>query len=141
MKMVRNLYDLQACGLHCLTGEACGLGLRLLFDLTEGGKKIVEKCFDVKIASEPWNGGSDADPHVASIMIAREMFLPLGIFALLESGCTEVWIDSEMLFGVESDDKPEYLELVKKDRPNIRRYAYRGTAGSRNQHVFTGRIV
>jgi hypothetical protein len=73
--------------------------MRILFDLTATGKKIVEKCFDIKLESEPWNRGAKDVPHVASIMLTREMLIPLGIFALLESGCTEVWQDRDQLFA------------------------------------------
>ncbi len=140
MKYVRCFTDLRAFGLDCLTGEACGLNYRVLFDLTAKGKKIVEKCLDVKIESEPWNRGSKDDPHVASIMLSHEMIVPIGIFALLESGCSEVWMLKDGALagfdGHEHDDN--YRAVLAEERQ--RRFAYQGTAGSRNQHVFSGRV-
>jgi hypothetical protein len=37
-------------------------------------------------------------------MLPHEMLVPLGIFALLESGCSEVWRNGETLIGVEQGD-------------------------------------
>ena len=140
MMIIRCFDDLRPFGIHCLTGEACGLMLRILFDLTAQGKTIAEKCFDISLTSEAWNGGSKDDLHVASVMLTREMLTPIGIFALLESGCTEVYLHDEVLYGVEQSDHLDEVERIKR-REGLRRYAYRGTAGSRNQHVFTGRTV
>jgi len=38
-----------------------------------------------------WNHGSDAEPHVGSIMLVPELLVPIAVFALLENGCKEVW--------------------------------------------------
>lgn len=140
MKIICCFDDLRPFGIHCLTGEACGLMLRILFDLTTQGKAVVEKCFDISLTSEAWNGGSEDDPHVASIMLTREMLMPIGIFAVLESGCLEVYLNDQVLYGIEKTDNIDDVERLKR-REGLRRYAYHGTAGSRNKHVFTGRIV
>jgi hypothetical protein len=92
MKTIANWDALREFGIDALTGEACSLMYRLLCDLTENGKRIVERCLSVQIQSENWNHGSDAAPHVGSIMLTHEMLLPLAVFALLESDCREVWI-------------------------------------------------
>ncbi|MBS0262721.1 MAG: hypothetical protein JSS02_12275, partial [Planctomycetes bacterium] len=65
----------------------------------------------------------------------------LGIFCLLEVGCKEVLRDGDVLFGIESSDTAEYLELFHRGHPHVRRYAYSGTAGSRNVHVMSGRTT
>ena len=90
MKTISHWDGLREFGIDLLTGEACSLMYRLLCDLTQNGKRIVERCLSVQIQSENWNGGSKDDPHVASIMLTQEMFVPLAVFALLESGCREV---------------------------------------------------
>lgn len=142
MKLVQCWNDLQAFGLDCLTGEACGLNYRILFDATEQGQKVLAKCFGIPnlVLAEPWNRGTDQNPHVGSIMLSREMLVPIGIFALLESGCSEVWLDGDRLFGIEPADSPDYLDMVKKAHPTLRRFAYRGTAGDRNLHTMSGRV-
>ena len=87
MKTISSWNDLSQYGIKLLTGEACGLSYRLLCDLTEHGKHVIEKCLDTKIQlTEPWNSGA-----IGSILLPPEMLVPLGIFALLESGCKEVW--------------------------------------------------
>lgn len=140
MLIVRSWNDLRNFGIDCLTGEACGLSLRLLCDLTDQGQRIVEKALDVKIQPpEAWNHGDP--PHVGCIMLPLEMLTPLTIFALLEGGCKEVFCEGDTLFGIEQDDTEEYLALLHKGHPNMRRYAYSGTAGSRNVHVMTGRTI
>jgi hypothetical protein len=42
------------------------------------------------LLAEPWNRGTPEEPHVWSIMLAQVMLVPIGVFALLESG-TECW--------------------------------------------------
>lgn len=134
MKTVTCWNDLAVLGIKPLTGEACGLTYRILFDVTEQGRTALEKTFDVKVElAEPWNRGA-----IGSIMLAPEMLIPVGIFALLESGCSEVWRNGDALVGIESDDAEQERKVVAAR--GGRRYAYQGTAGSRNRHEFTGRV-
>jgi hypothetical protein len=140
MKTVSSWRDLEQFGIVALTGEACGLNYRVLFDLTAQGKRIIEKCFACELTlAEPWNGGSKENPHIGSIMLTHEMLMPAGVFALLESGCTEVWKTNESLLGIEQSDKQETLEALQRHHGLMRRFAYRGTAGDRNVHRMTGR--
>jgi len=134
MKTIGCWDDFRDYGLTPLTGEACGLMYRILFDVTEQGKKIIDKCFDVKVQlAKPWNNGA------GSIMLSREMMIPLGIFALLETGCKEVWVRNDCVLGTEDGDDPKVVDHYRGDGCRI--YAYRGTAGSRNEHIFSGRIT
>lgn len=83
MKIVSVLGQLEEFGIVVLTGEACSLTYRVLCDLTDQGKRVIEKCLSVEIRSEPWNSGSKNHPHVASIMLTSDMVVPLAVFALL----------------------------------------------------------
>jgi hypothetical protein len=140
MRFISNWRDLEEFGIIALTGDACGLMYRLLFDLTEQGKQIAEKCFSCRLElAEPWNCGSDDRRHVGSIMLTHEMLLPLGVFALLETGCKEVWKAGDMLIGIEPTDSQETLEATERQHGLMRRFAYPGTAGDRNVHQMTGR--
>jgi hypothetical protein len=143
MKTITCWRELEPFGIEFLTGEACGLSYRYLCDLTEAGKRIVEKCLSCRITSEAWNRGTAENPHVASILLAPELLPPLSIFALLESGCTEVFVIRDHgILGIESSDDPDTVERTKRhygDRLG-RRYAYHGTAGARNVHQMSGRI-
>ena len=113
---------------------------RILCDLTENGRRIVERCLSVQIQSENWNHGSDAAPHVASIMLTQEMILPLAVFALLESGCREVWVTDRAAIGVEADDSDEDVERMKQVFKPVRCFAFHGPHQDRNQHQMSGRV-
>jgi hypothetical protein len=154
MKTITAWNDLAPYGIVMLTGEACGLNYRLLCDVTAKGKAILEKLFSVSALSlhPHWNCGSPDDPHVGSILLTPELLLPLGLFALLESGCTEVWwlnqaesspTSTRALFGIEPTDHPEHLVWLTGavTSNHLRRFAYRGTAGDRNVHLLSGRVV
>jgi hypothetical protein len=140
MKTISSWDDLRDYGIVLLTGEACSLLYRLLCDLTENGKRVVERCLGVQIASENWNSGPENDPHVASIMLTREMLVPLAVFALLQSGCPEVWVNDRAAIGVESDDSPDHAAEMKRLCKPTRRFAYSGPHQDRNQHQMTGRV-
>lgn len=145
MKKIDCWKDLAPLGIEILTGEACGLGYRYLCDVTEKGRKILAKAFGIPnfALAEAWNRGTKEEPHIGSIMLSHSMLSPIGIFALLESGCTEVWLyKNGSLLGIEPDDPPEMIERWDKMVPEAlaRKLRYGGTAGSRNQHVMSGRI-
>src|SRR5262245_12990411 len=110
MKTIDCLDDLTAFGVEPLTGEACGLMYRILCDVTDKGRRVIQKCFgfpDLSLAA-PWNSGTEKEPHTGSLMLAREMLVPIGIFALLEAGCNEVWLLKDGgLVGIETTDAPE----------------------------------
>jgi len=148
MRKINCWDDLRPFGIDLLTGEACGLSYRLLCDVTQKGKRTIEKALGVANLglTDNWNGGDPHDPHIGSILLVPELLIPLAIFALLEHGCCEVWrTKSGDLVGFESSDDPERIEAVKRlytDTDNfVRRYAYAGTAGDRNRHQMTGRVV
>jgi len=148
MHMINSWDDLRPFGIDLLTGEACGLSYRLLCDVTQKGKQTIQKALGVANLELPdnWNRGDPQDPHVGSIMLVPELFIPLAIFALLDHGCPEVWrTKTGGLVGIESADDLERIAAVKRlytDADNfVRRYAYAGTAGDRNRHEMTGRVM
>ena len=140
MKTVSCWDHLRPYGIDALTGEACSLGYRLLCDLTARGRAIVERCLGVKIQSENWNGGPKDDPHVASIMITPDMIVPLAVFALLESGCHEVWVTDRIAIGIDPDDSEHDVERMKRVYKPVRRFAYHGPFRDRNQHQMSARV-
>ena len=145
MKTISNWDDLRPHGIIALTGEACGLGYRLLCDLTERGQRLIEKALGCGLnPAGNWNCGSETDPHVGSVMLARELLPVLGVFALLDSGCIEVLLTSDgTVYGIERDDHGGDLEsFVNFHSHHLRRrLAYRGTAGDRNVHQMSGRVA
>jgi hypothetical protein len=63
--------------------------------------------------------------------------------ALLEAGCQEVYLVGDSVVGMEESDPPGTIEDVKRwfKVEYARRLAYEGTAGDRNVHQMSGRIV
>ncbi len=146
MKAIRCWDDLSAHGIIPLTGEACGLAYRLLCDVTARGKKTLEKALGIAQLGphENWNHGNADDPHVGSVMLAPDLLPFIGVFALLEAGCREVWLTKgHTVIGIEADDSAEEVESFQRFHANnlVRRFGYAGTCGDRNQHMMTGRVV
>jgi hypothetical protein len=145
MKKIESWSDLEPYGIIPLTGESCGLGYRILCDVTERGRRVLAKTFGITTftLAENWNRGHNDDPHVGSIMLAPEMLVPIAMFALLDVGCLEVWvIEPRRVVGIASSDSSEAVEAFRQDvrRISARRLAPHGTAGDRNIHVMSGRI-
>jgi hypothetical protein len=145
VKTVSCWNDLQPFGIIPLTGEACGLMYRILFDVTEEGRKIVAKCFgfprDAKLGGA-WNRGTAEDPHVGSIMLTQEALVPLAVFALLENGCKEVYLMGDAVLGIEPGDPADTADTMRRvyKVEYARRFSYGGTAGDRNVHQMSGRV-
>ena len=145
MKTVASWGDMAPYGIIPLTGEACGLVYRILFDVTESGRKVVGACFgipDIKLP-ESWNRGAADAPHVGCIMLSPEMLTPLAIFALLESGCKEVYLMGQVVVGFEESDPPDAPETMRRAYgvEYTRRFGYWGTASDRNVHLASGRVI
>ena len=145
MKAIHSWNDLGRYGITPVTGESCGVGYRLLCDVTAQGKIVLEKCFGTPNLNLPesWSRGSENAPHVGSVMFPHEMLQPLAVFALLESNCKEVYLIRGSVYGVEESDGPSAIEDVKRlcNVEYARRLSYSGTAGDRNVHQFSGRVV
>jgi hypothetical protein len=85
----------------------------------------------------------DDDLHVGCIMLAREVLPFIGVFALLEDGCSEVWLTkANGLIGIERTDAAEDVQRFKRFHADdlVRRFAYAGTASDRNQHMMSGHV-
>ena len=77
-------------------------------------------------------------------MLAPDLLPFIGVFALLEAGCREVWLTKvQTVLGIEADDSPDQVEMLHRFHANdlTKRFGYSGTAGDRNQHMMTGRVV
>lgn len=136
MREIACFNDLTPFGIKPLTGEACGLGYRLLCDVTEQGRLLLAKLFgtpDFTLAP-PWNRGTPEHPHIGSILLTWEMVLPLGVFALLENGCSEVFLRDRSVVGLQPDEQPAVVEQWQQHQAERlgRRLAYRGTVDDRN---------
>ena len=144
MKTISSWNDLQPFGIIPLTGEACGLMYRILFDVTDQGAKIIGRCFGIPGMNfgEAWNRGAKEAPNVGSIMLTQEMLVPLAVFALLESGCKEAHLMGQIVIGIEPGDPVDTAETMRRvyKVEYARRFSYGGTAGDRNVHQMSGRV-
>jgi hypothetical protein len=146
VKALTNWDHLRPFGIDALTGEACGLGYRLLCDLTARGKAIVEKCLGTPALTlfEQWNPGNKDDPQVGCILLVPEMCTPLAVFAVLESGYQECWASRDgRVYALDPDDPQDAIEAVRRwlGVEGMRRFCYRGSADDRNVHVMSGRTA
>jgi len=147
--------DLEQFGFRCLTGEACGLTMRLLYDVNLLGKRILEYSLgDIEVSlREPWNGG---EFNAGSVMLTYDMARTCAIFGMLgrhiqgEKPCLEVWElydDGRLtgqLYGLETQEEidlaTQYNIGCGKDA-SWRKWRLAGTAGDRNVHVMSGRVA
>lgn len=74
-------------------------------------------------------------------LLSREMMVPLAVFALLESGCTEVLCLPRRAIGIEPTDSAELAAALKDRHEPDRVLRYSGTAGDRNVHLMSGRVT
>ena len=132
-RTVRSWSDLRQFGIDCLTGEACAYSMRLLCDVDARGEKLLAQFFgNVTLNADHWNSGSEEYPATKSVMLPREIFVPLAAFCLLQTGKAVVCEIDGVVF--ETDVRPH-------ESHNARVYM-RPTQPSRegrNVHQFTGR--
>jgi len=79
--------DLEQFGVIPLTGEGCGLAMRILCDLTEEGVKLIREFMRVEPTAHPWNSKG-----VKSIMLPRCIFRDLWIFAHVRADTANVFL-------------------------------------------------
>jgi hypothetical protein len=160
MKTIGCLSDLKAHGIYPLTGEACGLMMRVLCDFSETGRRAIGKWLGIPEfqGAAPWNSQTGEEKHVGSILLEHDAYLSLGVFCLLEGGCAEVFrlcpaskdsppvgiISDRSLYGFgpeENESRTAWLDRAVSSGWSCRRFACSGTAGDRNVHVMSGRVT
>jgi hypothetical protein len=143
MKRIESMRDLEAYGIDALTGESDAHMYRILCDVTETGKKVIERTLAVELSlSENWNRGTKDDPHIGSLLLPTEFVPSIAVFCLLsDMGLTEVWLmksGAVFGFGVEDVDLKEALR--KQYEGNIRHVFY-PRPSDRNVHQMSGRAT
>lgn len=146
MKAVFNWADMKQFGIDYLTGEACGYGIRSLFDLDKRGRKLVADFFglDPQMFADNWNNDGEV-----SVMLPRSCLHDLAVFCLLMSGCKLVvtFEGQSGIHGAVHDDEVEQLKRIMQDEKQYPKvdecYRPKGDAinGSRCTHQFTWRVV
>ena len=137
----------QLTGLVPLTGEACGLSYRILCDVTARGKKTLEKALSIAQLGlhENWNHGNADDPHVGSLMLAPDLLPFIG--GVRPAGGRLPGGLADQGPARSSASRPMTRRIAWRSFKRIhandlaRRFGYAGTAGDRNQHMMTGRVV
>lgn len=146
---------LSELGISPLTGEACAYSMRILCDLNEDGLLLVRDYFGWPQAaqlSENWNSQVNGKPAVASIMLHRDVFPSLVVFALFRKGYRYVAQDESWWhctgFNDEDIEKRPVLKLYlekpaefgKRLFVNPKATSTAPSVGSRNVHAFSGRV-
>jgi hypothetical protein len=151
MKTLRSWNDLAPYGIDVLTGEACAYNYRLLCDMTPAGMSLFRAVFGLHEIALPegWNNN-----EARSIMLPRDMFEPLAVFALLTvEHCTKVYVTyMGLVHGVEQTDSAEDVaQFVRWNQGTFceecQRYGkgggidrqYVNPGYSRNTHAMSGR--
>jgi hypothetical protein len=133
---------LSKLGFDLLTGEACGLGARILCDVTASGRQLLTVVLGLT-GLVPANAWNHRPGTIGSVMIPHEMFTPLIIFGMLRDPQVQaVYLTEDGVYGMTSDE--EIRQLDEADWIKVtRRFHRRGTApgGLRHVHVMSGRIV
>ena len=103
-------------GVNPLTGEACKFSQRILCDLTEEGKKLVQSFLGVNGVLEfekNWNSGS----AFSMMMDRRTLYKDLAIYAALQDGAVSVIEMPGSMVAVFSEEySRSYKDLFEKNK-------------------------
>jgi len=106
-------YDsLEEYGIKFLTGEACALGNRKLFDLTEKGARRVEKFLGGAVG---FREGSNANPGaVASVLLPSSVIPDIALHIMWKEREDVPWLikTGTEIMGATAEVKALYGELV-----------------------------
>lgn len=156
--IVEDWYDMRQFGINELTAEADGVGLRLRCDLNEDGIALLKEFYELDKVKfyEGWNKREEINgkPVVGSVMIARDLFFPLAVYAMLKQYDFVVqFIDkgntifrvNEHLEGMTSKEFSQWKDnFLDGQEPvfDYRVYQKTGNAegGFMNEHFWSGRI-
>ena len=145
-EVLRNWNDLKQYGIISLTGEACGLSLRLLCDVTPSGRALLEEFFGGNLIIKTGSSWNHSEGQDASIMLPYGMFSEFAAFALIKAGGYQVAVvhDDGNVQGMNLETLQEYqkpeMQSIFKPRRIVKKT---GTAlgGTRNIHQMSGRAV
>ena len=143
-KSIEGIRELQEYGFNMLTGEACGVSMRLLVDLTEQGCLLLGSMLGgAEFTSENWNSGA-----VKSTMLPRSIFADLAAWCLLQDPEVEVVTTSPKVQGDQyayalakswtQEEWKKYRHVTEYTNSYYRSGTARG--GLSNRHEFSGRV-
>lgn len=146
--------DLQQWGFKCLTGEACGLSLRLLYDLNDQAHELLARTLGLGkhqlILNETWNGGQHS---AGSAMLTADNAVMCALFGmLLKDKCVCVLQPYDkhgrlmpVLYGFETEDEHKQFKempVLASDRTEFRthRLSTQPGTGDQHRHMMSGRV-
>jgi len=137
--------DLQAFGINPLTGEACAFSMRLLCDVNEAGKTLLQEYWGVPtlLLAAPMNSQVDDLPSIGSVMLARSCWRDLAAFAAFRKGAVGyVQREDGTLVALFSDSLLErYVQIGADVVRNPAPTSPAPRVGTRNVHQMTGRVL
>ena len=157
-KHLESIRDLEEYGFDLLTGEACGIGMRLLVDVSPEAVKILEEFLSVRFTDENNSWNHSGQDGWKSIMLSRNTIDDLLVFVLcrefpyvIKVQHKEAAFTSSFMRGFPDKESFEEFKIranrlyTTQDEHGETVYNYRvyynsGTAGTRNRHVFSGRV-
>jgi hypothetical protein len=141
MKRIESIKDLETSGIVPLTGESDAHMYRILCDVTEQGKRIIERTLATELTlSENWNSGTKSDPHIGSLLLPFEFVPSIAVFCLLaDAEIFEVWLmKGGAVFGFAAADE-ELKERLRVHHERDLRHVFYPRPSDRNVHQMSGR--
>jgi hypothetical protein len=157
MKTLNRISDLEQYGLEYLTGEACALSHRLLFDMNADGATLMCEYFGlpcIEAGSQTWrarppfasnwNTRVNGKPAVVSILLPRnpEFYRELFKFLLFREGYEIVTVWDGLVTGMSTAEREENLGYSTADGVSIYRNPRthnQPSVGTRNVHAMSQR--
>ena len=140
MESVRNWSDLRRFGIDCLTGEACGVGMRLLCDVDHRGLRILHAFFGCKLELAPPANCSEG--VMGSIMLPSGLLRELAAFCMLHEGALHVYVVDGSINPCMTEDEIALVDNCWSPEEIVRVYRRTGDArqGMSNVHQMSGRV-
>jgi hypothetical protein len=129
--------ELSNWGLIYLTGEADPYGQRMLVDVNEQGKKILEQFFSCELVMQPnWNSSHG---QKWSVLLPHSIKKELMLFILFHiEGCDCAYPSYNGFYGYKGE---EYINRASTEFLNdVIWNTNRGKSNNTNQHQFSGRV-
>lgn len=144
--LIHGFRDLAVAGISPLTGEACAFSQRILCDVSEPGRALLQDFFGVsEFATHPNMNSTVGDAAaIGSVMLPRGIWRDLAAYYAFSSGALAYLEHPDgtlmVLYAQELLDR--YTE--RTDISIVRNPATSSLAprvGSRNVHMATGRVM
>ena len=139
--------DLKQYGISPLTGESCAYSMRLLCDLNEDGKYLLERFFGGTMEFRKgtnWNSQVNGKPAKYSVLLPYGILDDLRRFILfsLENKTYAYWYEGTGTMIGSDDDLPlEALDSSANRYVNYAKTSGQPSVADRNIHAISGRTV